>query len=104
MARLLRYGKLDFIPAAGNCNNGKVNDVGEWGNVWSSSLNTDNVNNAWNFNFDSDEAGVNNNNRCNGQSVRGVVGQHYYPLFYLKFAAGLYCGFFYGIRQNTVIF
>lgn len=63
------------IPAAGNCEDGKVNNVGINGNVWASALNSENVKNAWNFNFNSDKAGVNNNNRYNGQSVRGVVGQ-----------------------------
>ena len=38
------------------------------GNYWSSSLNTDNPNNAWNFNFNSDNYGMNNNNRNYGQS------------------------------------
>jgi len=64
-----------FIPAAGFCSNGRVDDVGEWGNVWSSSLYADNVYGAWYFGFGSDGAGVTNRGgRCDGQSVRGVIG------------------------------
>lgn len=62
-----------FIPAAGYCNGGEVIDVGEWGNVWYSSLSTGNVVGAWYFYFGNDEAGVNDGNRCCGQSVRGVI-------------------------------
>lgn len=62
-----------FIPAAGYCNYGKVNFVGVWGNVWSSSLITDNVYYTWYFYFFSDKACVYNKYRCYGQSVRGVV-------------------------------
>ena len=63
-----------FIPAAGNCDNDGVYGVGEWGHVWSSSLNTDNVYSAWYFYFDSDVAGVYSLTRCYGRSVRGVIG------------------------------
>ena len=61
-----------FLPAAGNRWDGNLNNVGSNGNYWSSSLNTDNPNNAWNFNFNSDNYNMNNNNRNNGQSVRAV--------------------------------
>lgn len=65
-----------FIPVAGNYYDGKVNDEGECGDVWSSSLNTGNVGNAWYFSFGSDGAGVNDDDyRCSGRSVRGVVGE-----------------------------
>lgn len=64
-----------FIPAAGGCDGGGVGGVGEWGGVWSSFLNTGNVNNAWNFIFGNGGAGVYGGDcRCNGQSVRGVIG------------------------------
>ncbi|MBO7567377.1 MAG: hypothetical protein J6T60_09835 [Bacteroidales bacterium] len=43
---------------------------GKNGNYWSSSVND--ANNAWNLNFNSDDADVNNNNRKNGLSVRAV--------------------------------
>lgn len=67
-------GNTLFIPAAGSCDGGRVYDVGGWGIVWSSSLNTGDVNSAWSFYFGSDEAGVNDNSRCYGRSVRGVIG------------------------------
>lgn len=63
-----------FVPAAGRCSFGRVYDVGEWGDVWSSSLSTAGVGRAWSFDFGSDRAGVNSGSRCGGQSVRGVVG------------------------------
>lgn len=39
-------GNTLFIPAGGNYSNGEIWSVGESGSVWSSSLYTDNVNNA----------------------------------------------------------
>ena len=67
-----------FIPAAGYCEDGRVNGVGVYGYVWASALNSEDVEYAWNFGFGfgSDEAGVYYyGGRCDGQSVRGVVGQ-----------------------------
>ena len=64
-----------FVPAAGGCGGGKVYNVGGVGNVWASALNSEGVKLAWDFGFDSHEAGVGSNNRYFGQSVRGVVGQ-----------------------------
>ena len=93
LIRLLRLW-LFKIPAAGNCKDGSVNDVGDNGNLWGSALNTENVNNAWYFNFNSNEAGVNNNNRYFGQSVRGVVGQHFCQLFFLIMTVGQDLQFF----------
>lgn len=61
------------FPAAGNRNGTSVNNAGSNGNYWSSSLNTDNPNNAWNLNFNSSDVNTNNNNRYNGQSVRPVT-------------------------------
>lgn len=74
-----------FIPAAGRCGNGRVNGVGEWGNVWSSSLNTNGVSSAWVFGFGfgsaESEAGVNDGaDRYSGRSVRGVIGEIEGPL------------------------
>ena len=62
----------DFLPAAGNRNDTNLNNAGSNGNYWSSSLNTDNPNNAYNVNFNSDNVNWNNNNRYNGFSVRPV--------------------------------
>ena len=64
-----------FLPAAGNRNNTSLNNQGTNGNYWSSSLNTDNPRNAWNFNFNSGNSNMNNNNRYNGFSVRPVLVQ-----------------------------
>ena len=61
-----------FLPAAGYRWNDELNNVGNNGNYWSSSLNTNNPNNAWNFNFNSGNTNMNNNNRNNGFSVRAV--------------------------------
>ena len=52
-----------FIPAAGDWYDGEVFGVGEWGVVWSSSLNTDDVGCAWYFLFGSGEAGVSTDGR-----------------------------------------
>lgn len=60
------------FPAAGNCNNGSVKNVGNNGNYWGSSPNGSN--NAYNLNFNNGNKDVNNNNRKNGYSVRPVVG------------------------------
>ena len=60
------------FAAAGYRNNDNLNNVGSNGNYWSSSLNTDNPNNAYNLYFNSDNVNTNNNNRYNGQSVRPV--------------------------------
>ena len=64
-----------FVPAAGLCGDGGVVDVGDYGYVWASALNSGSVESAWFFSFDSGRAGVYSYNRCYGQSVRGVVGQ-----------------------------
>ena len=67
--------KVLFLPAAGRCYNGSVYDVGRNGNYWSSSLFSSSVQYAYHLAFLS--RGVNwqsSNNRCNGFSVRGVVG------------------------------
>ena len=66
-------GKREMLPAAGNRNGTEFNNVGSNGNYWSSSLNTDNPNNAWNLNFNSTNGNMNNNNRNNGFSVRPVT-------------------------------
>ena len=69
-------GNTMFIPAAGGCGGGRVGDVGSGGYVWASALYSERVESAWYFGFFSDRAGVDNYvSRCDGQSVRGVVGQ-----------------------------
>ena len=64
--------KYIFIPAAGDCGNGSVRTVGDYGDVWSSSLNTSNPNDAWYLYFDSGYCSMDNSGRCDGRSVRGV--------------------------------
>ena len=49
-----------------------VNNLGLNGNFWSSSLYTENAENAWNLGFNPDEQEVNNDNRFNGLPLRGV--------------------------------
>ena len=64
--------KYIFIPAAGYCGNGSVDDVGSFGSVWSSSLLTSSPDNAWGLYFYSGNCGMSNGGRCYGRSVRGV--------------------------------
>ena len=66
-------GNSIFIPAAGDCGGGSVGNVGNYGNVWSSSLHTSGPNNAWYLNFNSGNCGMSYSGRCSGQSVRGVL-------------------------------
>lgn len=65
-----------FIPAAGYCGGGEVDDVGVSGSVWASALYSESVENAWLFYFGSGGAGVSSldDYRFSGQSVRGVIG------------------------------
>ena len=65
-------GNSIFIPAAGNCYDGSVSNVGNYGNVWNSSLNTSYPSNAWGLYFDSGNCDMGNGNRYYGWSVRGV--------------------------------
>ena len=64
--------KYIFIPAAGYCINGSVSDVGNCSDVLSSSLNTLETDYVWGLYFDSEGCNMNNAQRCEGQSVRGV--------------------------------
>ncbi len=67
-------GNSIFIPAAGDCYDGSTFDVGSSGNIWSSSLDDGEPYHALYFGFLSDYCTINNYYRCNGQSVRGVMG------------------------------
>ena len=64
--------KYIFIPAAGYCSGGSVSDVGNYGNVWGSSLNASDPGNAWSLGFLSGYCGMSRGNRFDGRSVRGV--------------------------------
>ena len=61
-----------FIPAAGNCTDGSVINVGSYGTVWSSSLYASYPYDAWLLNFNSGSCDMSSYYRCSGQSVRGV--------------------------------
>ena len=65
--------KYIFIPAAGCCSNGSVYNVNYYGYVWSSSLGTSYSTNAWYLYFNSGSCYMSYNNRCDGQTVRGVM-------------------------------
>ena len=64
--------KYIFIPAAGFCYDSSVSNVGGYGGVWSSSLDTSDPGNAWNLYFSSGGRNMGNLGRCYGRSVRGV--------------------------------
>ncbi len=64
--------KYIFIPAAGFCNDGSVNSVGDNGYVWSSSLYTSSPDGAWGLYFSSGSCGMGGSSRYGGQSVRAV--------------------------------
>ena len=65
-------GNSIFIPAVGECANGEVYDVGDYGNVWSSSLSTSSPDCALRLDFNSAESSMHDGYRRNGMSVRGV--------------------------------
>ena len=67
--------KYIFFPAAGD---GGVDDVGELGVVWSQSVYESGISYAWVMYFDSGGFGVEYGTRCNGLSVRGVIGESDY--------------------------
>ena len=64
-----------FIPAAAYYGDGFAYDVGNYGDVWSSSLYTSDPYNAWFFGFNSGNCAMDNDGygRCDGYSVRGVL-------------------------------
>ena len=64
-------GNSIFIPAAGGCGDGSTYEVGDYGNVWSSSLVTSGRN-AFHLYFGSNFSDVYNTYRYYGKSVRGV--------------------------------
>ena len=66
-------GNSIFVPAAGVCFDGSVINVGQHGNLWSSSLNSSGVHYAYGLDFDSGNVGVGNGlYRINGLPVRAV--------------------------------
>ena len=67
-------GNKLFIPAAGYAKVGSMKDVGNNGCVWSSSHYSSNVKYGRYLVVNRSAAGVNNDNRYYGYTVRGVVG------------------------------
>ena len=65
-------GNSIFVPAASNCNDGSVDNVGSVGFLWSSSLYESNSGKAWYLNFNSGYVNMSNYHRCSGFSVRAV--------------------------------
>ena len=68
-------GDYLFIPAAGNCNYGEIYSANSGGYVYTSDLNSENIESALDFYFLSRKVEFFGNGRCQGFSVRGVVGQ-----------------------------
>lgn len=66
-------GNCIFLPAAGYRGYSDLYLAGSLGDYWSSSLNTDNPNNAWNVNFNSDNVNRSGDDRYLGLSVRPVT-------------------------------
>ena len=65
-------GNSIFVPAAGYCLSGSVLGVGQCGILWSSSLNSSFVRNAYDLDFVSDDVAVGDFNRYYGHPVRAV--------------------------------
>lgn len=61
-----------FVPAAGVAYDGPIQDVGEDGALWSSSLRSSDVQDAWDFGFNAGYGGIVGGFRFIGISVRGV--------------------------------
>lgn len=69
--------KVLFFPAAGYFSGGSVRNVGSYGNYWSSSVNSSNVQYALGLTFNSSSVHwqSNLNYRFRGFAVRGVLGE-----------------------------
>ena len=65
-------GNSLFLPAAGYRWDDELNSAGYYGDYWSSSLQTDGPNYAWDFYFTSGYTNVGGSYRSYGQSVRAV--------------------------------
>ena len=61
-----------FVPAAGYCDDGSVDRVGQYGRLWSSSLDESNPKDAFYLYFNSSYMSVLNYTRCYGYSLRLV--------------------------------
>lgn len=61
-----------FVPASGGASEGSMQDVGQYGGLWSSSLYSSGVQIAWGFDFPANLGGVDSVVRYYGLPVRGV--------------------------------
>ena len=66
--------KSIFVPAAGYAWDGSIHYSGDYGYVWSSVLSTRRVSGGQGLGFGSVDANLDDYNRYNGFSVRGVIG------------------------------
>ena len=64
-----------FVPASGDAYDGSVQDVGENGGLWTSSLYSSGVQVVWYFGFLADGGYIGYVGRCYGVPVRGVLAQ-----------------------------
>ena len=64
-----------LVPATGAASEGSMLYVGQYGNLWSSSLYSSNVQRAWYFGFIEEVGQVYNADRYGGLPVRGVLDQ-----------------------------
>ena len=65
-------GKSVFFPAAGECSDSSVNDVGLWGYCWSASWRSYSYTLAWYFVINPGSQCMSSSNGYYGYSVRGV--------------------------------
>ncbi len=75
MKLLAENGNFLVVPSSVDVVGGNVDEVGSFGYFWSSSVNSDSVDNAWEGVFLIEGCAVADNRRCVGVGVRGVVGQ-----------------------------
>ena len=62
-----------FVPCGGSVYGGSVRNVGIYGKLWSSSLDSQGVQSAWYIEFNRSDGYIDGNNRFYGSSVRGVL-------------------------------
>lgn len=73
MGTSIATGQVIFFPAAGYKGAGRFYSVGDYGEYWSSTLDTSGCDSALDFSFVSGNFNTYGNSRYNGQSVRAVV-------------------------------
>ena len=73
MGTSITTGQVIFLPAAGYKGAGRFSSVGDYGEYWSSSLDSSSSDSALDISFVSGNFNAYGNSRYNGQSVRAVV-------------------------------